>query len=338
MPKTLVTGANSFVAAQIIDQLITLGHIVVGSVRSSSKGNEILATHPEYTGKISFVTVSDYAAKGVWDNIIREGEFDYIIHVAAPLLDDPRLKDFEKDFLEPSVNGALELLKSAKEYGKNIKAIAVTGSVNAITTGDPSDIRILNSSEWLPLSITDAIAANHPYISYCVSKAETEKAIWKFVEEQKPYFSVSVLLPALIFGPAIQPVKNLKKINYSTDRFYELFNGGLEVVPPTSFPSYIDVRDLAAAHVRALTVPEVANKRFLVGGKKYYSQLAVDALKTIPELEGRLPKDSDEIPREVVFGDVEEWNEKLGLKLRTAEETFGDAARRILELEKKFGA
>ena len=87
-----------------------------------------------------------------------------------------------------------------------------------------------------------------------------------------------------------------------------------------------------------MTVPEVANKRFLVGGKQYFSQLAVDALKTVPELKGRLPKDSDEVPRKVVFSDVEEWNEKLGLKLRTPEETFGDAARRILELEKKFAA
>lgn len=105
MPKTLITGANSFVAAQIIDQLISLGHFVVGSVRSSSKGDEVLATHPEYAGKISFVTVSDYAVKGVWHEILKEGGFDYVIHTAAPLLDDPRLKDFQKDFLEPSVNG-----------------------------------------------------------------------------------------------------------------------------------------------------------------------------------------------------------------------------------------
>lgn len=105
MHKTLITGANSFVAAQIIDQLITLGHSVVGSVRSASKGDEILATHPEYAGKISFVTVSDYAAKGIWDDIMKEGDFDYVIHTAAPLLDDPRLTDFAKDFLEPSVDG-----------------------------------------------------------------------------------------------------------------------------------------------------------------------------------------------------------------------------------------
>ena len=39
----------------------------------------------------------------------------------------------------------------------------------------------------------------------------------------------------------MQPIKDLKKINYSSDRFYEFFNGGLEVVPPTSFPSYVSV-------------------------------------------------------------------------------------------------
>jgi hypothetical protein len=36
---------------------------------------------------------------------MKEGGFDYVIHTAAPLLDDPRLRDFEKDFLKPSVDG-----------------------------------------------------------------------------------------------------------------------------------------------------------------------------------------------------------------------------------------
>jgi nucleoside-diphosphate-sugar epimerase len=147
-----------------------------------------------------------------------------------------------------------------------------------------------------------------------------------------------VLLPALIFGPPIQPVTDLKKINYSSDVFYSLFNGTYETVPPTSFPSYVDVRDLATAHIKALTVPSVANKRFLVGGRKYGSQIAVDALKTVPELKERLPKDGDEVTPTAAFEDVQEWNEKLGLVVRTPEETFGDAARRILELEKILGA
>jgi len=99
----------------------------------------------------------------------------------------------------------------------------------------------------------------------------------------------------------------------------------------------VDVRDLAHAHILTLATPAVHNQRFLIGGHPYSSQLAVDCLKNIPELAGRLPKDNDEVPPHVQMGDVESWNAKLGIKLRTPQETFGDAARRMLELERQFG-
>jgi hypothetical protein len=56
------------------------------------------------------------------------------------------------------------------------------------------------------------------------------------------------------------------------------------------------------------------------------------------ELEGRLPKDGDWPDKNITFGDVEDWNKKLGLKIRTEFETFGDTAKRLLELEKELGA
>ena len=105
MPKTLVTGANGFVAAHIIDQLIAEGHQVTGSVRSASKGDQILATHPEYKGKLTFVVVADYAVEGTWDATFKDEDFDYVVHTAAPLLDDPANTDFEQHFLRPSVQG-----------------------------------------------------------------------------------------------------------------------------------------------------------------------------------------------------------------------------------------
>ncbi|KAH6712093.1 hypothetical protein BKA61DRAFT_644462 [Leptodontidium sp. MPI-SDFR-AT-0119] len=317
MPRTLLTGANGFVAATILDQLVAAGHQVTGSVRSAAKGEQILARHPEYKGHVDFVVVSEYAKPGTWDEAFQSKDFDYVIHSAAPLLDDPNNKDFIKDFLTPSVDGATEILKSAKKYGKNIKSIVVTGSVNAMTTGQDIDTRVFTSKEWLPLTIEDAVKAQHPYFSYCVAKAESEKAIWKFVETEKPAFTVT-------------------NINYSSDVFHSLFNGTYETTPDTSFPSYIDVRDLAYAHIKSLTTPEVANQRFVVGGLHYSSQLAVNALKKVPELEGRLPKDNSEVEKYVKFGDVAEWNAKIGLTPRTPEETFGDAARKILEIEKEF--
>lgn len=49
-------------------------------------------------------------------------------------------------------NSGLELLKSATKFGKNVKAIAVTGSINAITTGEDAGKRIYDSAAWLPVS------------------------------------------------------------------------------------------------------------------------------------------------------------------------------------------
>lgn len=105
MPHTLVTGANGFVAAHIIDQLVALGHNVTGSVRSTSKSQQILDKHPEYKGQVRFVIISDFTLPGAWDTTFQDVEFDYVVHTAAPLLDDPANEDFDRDFLKPSVDG-----------------------------------------------------------------------------------------------------------------------------------------------------------------------------------------------------------------------------------------
>jgi hypothetical protein len=65
----------------------------------------------------------------------------------------------------------------------------------------------------------------------------------------------------------------------------------------------------------------------LIGGKTFSSQLAANILKGIPELKEKFLGNSVEVEREAIFRDVEEWNEKLGLRLRSAEGTFGDSAR-----------
>jgi nucleoside-diphosphate-sugar epimerase len=105
MPHTLVTGANSFVAAHVISTLVEAGHTVTGSVRRSSAGEAILVEHPEWKGKLDFVEIKDYAEAGIWDDVFESNTFDYIIHVAAPLLDNPANTDFDRDFLRPSVEG-----------------------------------------------------------------------------------------------------------------------------------------------------------------------------------------------------------------------------------------
>jgi nucleoside-diphosphate-sugar epimerase len=178
---------------------------------------------------------------------------------------------------------------------------------------------------------------NSDYISYCSGKKEGELAIWDFIKANNPSFTVTVLLPALIFGPPIEPVKGgAKGLHFSARVVYNLFNGSNETVPQTTFPSYIDVRDLADAHVRSLTEPKVANKRLTIGGLPLTFTAMVHALAKVPELEGRLPDESGEdkkvVPARIV---ADEANMALKLNFRTLEETMADTAARILELEQQ---
>ncbi len=78
MPSTLLTGANSFVAAHIINALIADGHHVTGTVRRASAGDDILATHPEWKGKLDVVVVGDYAQESSWDDLFKSYSFDHV--------------------------------------------------------------------------------------------------------------------------------------------------------------------------------------------------------------------------------------------------------------------
>ncbi|KAI9763586.1 MAG: hypothetical protein M1840_000380, partial [Geoglossum simile] len=261
MPKTLVTGANGFVAAHAIDALVKVfaqcnpiqaieryantspqkqqGHTVVGSIRKDIYGDELLSVHPEWKGQVSFINVSDYTKEGIWDDAFKAGDLDYVLHIAAPM-PSPKHTDFDRDFLEPNVKGNLELLTSATKYGKILKSIVVTGSVNSLTygTADQVEGHVFTSKDYLATTIEEARAANHYFISYATSKKYSEQALWDYVEKEKPRYAVTVFLPCLIFGPPIHYVSNIRGINYTSDIVYALFNGETDQVPPTSFPSY----------------------------------------------------------------------------------------------------
>lgn len=339
MPYTLVTGANSFVGAHVINSLIAAGHHVVGTVRRASVIDEIFALHPEWKESLELIVVGDYADEASWDSVFKGYSIDYIMHVAAPLLDTPTNTDYDRDFLKPSVDGNLALLRSAKLNAPALKSVVVTGSVNAVTTGQPDALRAagrITSDTWLPITREEAREANHPFISYCSAKKEGELAVWDFIKTEKPSFTATVFLPGLIFGPPLQPVKSVKSLNFSIGLVYGLFSGANATVPQTAFPSSVDVRDLADAHVKALTTPAAANKRLLIDGKPMTFTMLAHALKKVPELAGRVAADSGE-DANVVFGefDAEADNAIIGIPFRSHEETMADTAKRLLELEQK---
>ena len=78
MPSTLLTGANSFVAAHIINALVAAGHKVTGTVRRASSIDEIYAFHPEWKTNVDLVVVGDYAVEDSWADLFKKTSFDHV--------------------------------------------------------------------------------------------------------------------------------------------------------------------------------------------------------------------------------------------------------------------
>ena len=167
MPTTFLTGATGFVGSTVLDQLLAKRHNVVAAVRSRASGERLLSLHPEWDkSRITLVEIPDFSPDDAFNSTFQENpKIDYIIHVAAPVLKEGSV-EFVEDYEKPSVIGSINILKAAKQYGKNVKAIAVTGSINAITTGSQEEVkdRVLDSTQWLPLGREDAIKMNHQFV------------------------------------------------------------------------------------------------------------------------------------------------------------------------------
>ena len=83
---------------------------MTGAVRRSSAGSDLLAEHPEWVGKLDFVTVEDYTHEGAFDDIFKKREYDHVVHTAAPV-PGGAATHYDEDFLRPGVQGNLVLLK-----------------------------------------------------------------------------------------------------------------------------------------------------------------------------------------------------------------------------------
>jgi nucleoside-diphosphate-sugar epimerase len=91
----------------------------------------------------------------------------------------------------------------------------------------------------LKVTTEDVIQRQDAVLGYNASKKVAEKAAWKFVEENKTSFDLTVINPDVIIGPMIHPVLSHRSVNES-NRFaiYNFMDGTYPSVDPVRFPDY----------------------------------------------------------------------------------------------------
>jgi nucleoside-diphosphate-sugar epimerase len=87
-------------------------------------------------------------------------------------------------------------------------------------------------------------------------QALAEKAAWEFMEKEKPGFDLATIRAPLVYGPVAHHLESLSGINTSNQKIRDFVQGKHtgDQLPPTVTFLWVDVRDLALAHVRALEV------------------------------------------------------------------------------------
>ncbi|XP_070545374.1 uncharacterized protein [Ptychodera flava] len=256
----LVTGASGYVAAHVTQQLLRAGYRVRGTVRSlenKAKVEPLRNLCPDAKHQLELVE-ADLLKPDSWKAAV-EG-CSHVIHIASPFPSE-RPRD-EKEVIEPAVQGTTSILKACQEVG-NVKRVVLTSSIVAVSGTGMEPNHVYSEADWPDL------AAIGPYEK---SKTLAEKAAWDFIEnlKEEEKFELAVVNPGFVMGPMLSG-----STCTSMEVPKKLLMREIPLLPKLNF-GFVDVRDVAAAHIKAMTVPEAAgNRHVLVGGNLWFREVAL---------------------------------------------------------------
>ena len=252
MTTVFLTGASGYIGKHITLQLLNAGYSVRASVRSSAKGAEVIdalrahLSDPNVANThLSFVEL-DLESDSGWSEALQG--VDALLHTASPFTIDP-VSD-ENVLIRPAVDGTLRALRAAHAAG--VGRVVLTSSVAAIQGRElPEGVTEFDESMWTDVT---SPRGNDPYTK---SKTLAEQAAWNFVKHEAPEMLLTTINPSLVLGAPLD-----RNFGTSVAVLERLLSAKDPALPDVSF-SIVDVKDVAAMHVRSLEIAETAGERYV---------------------------------------------------------------------------
>lgn len=326
--KVLLTGGSGFLAGHCIDQLLQRNHNVVFTARSDEKGQQILKRYLQTPRSVlDYIIVEDVARESAFDQALgSQSTYEAVLHTASPFTFN--VGDFERDLLNPAINGTKTILKVTKRLLPTVKRVVITSSfVAMMNLRDPP--AVYTDSDWNPVTWDQAL--QDPFNAYSGSKTFAEKAAWDFVQQEQPKFDIAVVNPPLIFGPTVDNLTSPGSVNTSNERIQDLILGKFKDGPPPS-PNmlWVDVRDAAMAHVKAMETPDAGGKRFLIAAGFYNVQQLANIIRhNFPDLADKMPAEAESDPKEDYGYDDARSRDLLGVTYRTLTVSVCDTVKNM---------
>lgn len=172
--------------------------------------------------------------------------------------------------VEPAVKGSRYVIEAAAAAGA--RRVVLTSSIGAVNM-DPNRPAeaVVDESCWSDLEFCKTTKN-----WYCYGKAVAEQEAWGCAREKG--VDLKVVIPVLVLGPLLQPT-----LNASTAHVLKYLSGSAKTFA-NSVQAYVDVRDVAAAHVLVYESPAAAPGRYMAAESVLHRGDLVDILaRLVPE-------------------------------------------------------
>jgi len=261
----LVTGAAGFIGSHVVRELLSQGRSVRATVRNPVNA-EFLKQLPG-SENLEIVQM-DLLERGTVDAAVVG--CDDVIHCAAALY--VGVKDAQKDVVDPSIQGTRNLLDAIDAAG-GISRLIHTSSVAAVRRNGSKNGQTFSNADWCDNATVDSNA-------YGLAKAGAERLARDWVAskddaERPRYVSIN---PSIVFGPVMSE-RHLKGSMTILDHL-------LKRKPPVLLKMHmniVDVRDVATAHIRAMTEGADGGRYIVFNSSMWMPQVNAVLRKKIPE-------------------------------------------------------